>query len=138
MPRMMIALLPLALVACAETTPPADAAPEAPPEALEVEVVTDESLGFTGLPLTEEIAAGREIASENCSRCHGLDREAPPRPDAPALRHILADYDSEALKEDFRDGIKVGHPDMPQFEFDPKGTDLLLSYLISIQEPETE
>ena len=95
----------------------------------------EENLGLTGLPIAEEIELGRNIASQQCASCHGLDEEDAVRPDAPPLRYLLADYDDEALAEDFRDGIKVGHPDMPQFLFGPKSTDLLLSYLISIQEP---
>lgn len=131
MRRMMIALVPLVLAACAETgTPPAEPAGES--------VTPDENLGLTGLPLADEIAAGHEIAEDKCSRCHGLDNEDARRTDAPPLRNVLARYDSEALRENFRDGIKVGHPDMPEFEFSPMGADLLLSYLISIQTPEGE
>jgi mono/diheme cytochrome c family protein len=117
----MIALLPLILTACAET---AGTAPS-----------PDENLGLTGLPVSEEVAEGRKIAGTQCAGCHGLDEADAPRSDAPALRHILSDYDPEALGEDFRDGIKVGHPDMPEFHFGPMGTDMLLSYLESIQEP---
>ena len=132
MRRLMIALVPLALAACAGTGTPAT------PASAEESVTPDENLGLTGLPLADEIVAGHEIAEEQCSRCHGLDKEEARRPDAPPLRNVLAQYDSEALRENFRDGIKVGHPDMPEFEFSPMGADLLLSYLISIQTPEGE
>lgn len=134
MRRLTLALLPLVLVACAETTPPAGGQAEPAPAAIQPE----ESLGLTGLPLAEEIATGREIAEDQCARCHGLDQEDARRSDAPALRHVLAEYDGEALKESFRDGIKVGHPDMPEFEFSPMGVDMLLAYLTSIQVPESE
>ena len=127
MRRLMIALAPLALVACADTSAPAGPKPG---------VAQVENLGMTGLPVAEEIALGRNIASQQCAGCHGLDKGDAVRPDAPPLRQLLADYDDEALAEDFRDGIKVGHPDMPQFLFGPKTTDLLLAYLVSIQEPE--
>ncbi|MCA8900834.1 MAG: cytochrome c [Hyphomonas sp.] len=126
MRRMMIALVPLALAACSQSAPPPDA--EAP----------EEAHGLTGLPLAEEIAAGQGLAEDNCARCHGLGQEDPPRTDAPALRHLLTGLDSEAIKDDFREGIKIGHPDMPQFEFTPMETDMLLAYIRSIQEPETE
>ena len=134
MRRLMFALIPLALVACAETKPPVDEQAER----LQAEVPPEENLGITGMPVAEEIIQGHEIAEAECSRCHGLDKEPPRRADAPPLRHVLADYAPEALKEDFRDGIKVGPPDMPQFDFDPMGADMLLSYLISIQEPVAE
>ena len=126
MRRLMIAFVPLALTACAGA--PADLPTDA-------DVTPEENLGLTGLPVSEEIELGRNIASQQCAGCHGLDKEDAVRPDAPPLRYLLADYDDEALAEDFRDGIKVGHPDMPQFLFGPKSTDLLLSYLISIQDP---
>ncbi|MBD3768985.1 MAG: hypothetical protein IE925_02480 [Rhodobacterales bacterium] len=128
MRRLMIALVPLALVACAQTPPGVTE------EIEEIEVSPEENLGLTGLPVAEEIELGRQIASSQCADCHGLDKEDSRRPEAPALRHVLADYDGDALAEDFRDGLKVGHPEMPQFQFGPKSTDLLLSYLISIQE----
>lgn len=131
MRSLTIALVPLALAACTETRPPAP--DEATP--LPVETPAEENLGITGLPLAEEIATGHDIAEDQCSRCHGLGREEARRTDAPPLRHVLSEYDSEALKESFRDGIKVGHPDMPEFEFSPMEVDFLLSYLVSIQEP---
>ena len=134
MRRLLIALVSLVLASCTEAGPPvADEAARVPAETL-----AEENLGITGLPLAEEISTGREIAEDQCSRCHGLDRQEARRTDAPALRHVLDSYDSEALKESFRDGIKVGHPDMPEFEFSPMGVDMLLSYLVSIQEPEPE
>ncbi len=135
MRRLIYALVPLALplmAACVQTPPPeAELA-----EAGEIDITAEEDLGVTGLPVTEEVALGRQIASSQCADCHGIDKEDPRRTDAPALRYLLADYDGDALAEDFRDGLKVGHPEMPQFQFGPKSTDLLLSYLVSIQEPD--
>lgn len=131
MRRLIYALMPLALPlsACVQT-------PQSETLPVEAEVTAEENLGLTGLPIAEEVELGRQIASSQCADCHGIDKEDPRRTDAPALRYILADYDGDALAEDFRDGLKVGHPDMPQFQFGPKSTDLLLSYLISIQEPD--
>lgn len=81
------------------------------------------------------IENGREIAETQCATCHavGANGESP-RTDAPPLRTVLADYDPDALAEDFREGIHVGHPDMPDFDFGPIGTDSILAYLLSIQE----
>lgn len=80
------------------------------------------------------IANGRDIVEVQCTSCHaiGADDESP-RTDAPPLRTVLADYDPEALADDFREHIHVGHPDMPDFDFGPIGTDAVLAYLISIQ-----
>ncbi|HPE49783.1 MAG TPA: cytochrome c [Hyphomonas sp.] len=126
MRRMLIALLPLAIVACSKAAPPTGMA------------AGPDQAGETGMSVAEEQAAGQEIAETHCARCHGIGDEDARRPDAPPLRHLLAEYDPEALKDDFREGVKVGHPDMPQFEFSPMETDMLLSYISSIQEPEAE
>lgn len=80
------------------------------------------------------IADGREIAVTHCSNCHGLDTDESLRADAPPLRYVLSYYPPESLAEDFRSGIHVGHEDMPDFVFGDLGMDVLLSYLVSIQE----
>ncbi len=134
MRRLIYALVPLSLplMGCVQT-------PQSETGLTETEVAEvtpEENLGLTGLPIAEEVELGRQIASSQCADCHGIDMEDARRTDAPALRYILADYDGDALAEDFRDGLKVGHPEMPQFQFGPKSTDLLLSYLMSIQEPD--
>lgn len=88
-----------------------------------------------GIPMdAESIADGRDIAAHQCSNCHGLDRDASLRTDAPPLRYILSIYAPESLAEDFRAGIHVGHEDMPDFVFGDLGMDVLLAYLVSIQE----
>lgn len=123
----------LALSACgqkAEAPDPvvpveAPAAPETP--AFDVEAL--------GIPTdADSIADGRVIAETHCAICHGLDQDPPLRTDAPPLRHVLSLYSPESLAEDFRAGIHVGHEDMPDFVFGDLGMDVLLAYLVSIQE----
>jgi mono/diheme cytochrome c family protein len=82
------------------------------------------------------IEDGRDIAEEQCGRCHapGLEGDSP-RADAPPFRTILARYRAETLTEELISGIKLGHPDMPLFEFNPQGVDDLVAYLKSIQQP---
>lgn len=81
------------------------------------------------------IEDGRAIAEAQCSGCHAIDAASDsPRADAPPLKTVLATYDAEALATDFREHIHVGHPDMPDFDFGPLGTDALLAYLQSIQD----
>ena len=87
-------------------------------------------------PLSQQIAEGRGVASAVCANCHGLDQEDALRTDTPPLRNVLNNYDADTLHENFEAGLKVGHPDMPQFHFGPLGADVLLTYLKSIQEPE--
>lgn len=82
----------------------------------------------------DSIADGREIALNNCAICHSIDDQESLREDAPPLRYVLSLYPPESLAENFRNGIHVGHEDMPDFVFGDLGMDVLLAYLVSIQE----
>ena len=86
------------------------------------------------LTQAEMIESGREAVEMQCTACHamGADDQSP-RADAPPLKTVLANYAPEALATDFREHIHVGHPDMPDFDFGPIGTDHVLAYLESIQ-----
>ncbi len=86
---------------------------------------------------TEMIESGRKIAEAQCITCHAIGlNDTSPRSDAPPLRTLLAGYPQDVLAEDFREHVHVGHPDMPDFEFGPIGTDHIVAYLISIQDSE--
>ncbi len=95
--------------------------------------------GCSGLPTSAGLNAdvvrdGREIAETQCGSCHATGATgASPRADAPVFRHVLARYNAAPLSEALITGIKVGHPDMPLFEMNPKGVDSLVAYLKSIQ-----
>ncbi|GHA88656.1 hypothetical protein GCM10009069_09560 [Algimonas arctica] len=78
---------------------------------------------------------GADIAKTHCAACHNVSPSGDsPRSDAPPLRIVLSQYNPEALADDFREHIHVGHPDMPDFDFTVKETEGLLSYLRMIQE----
>ncbi len=80
---------------------------------------------------------GRLLATKQCSGCHAIGKHgASSRSDAPVFRHILSRYRSDVLQEELVEGIKVGHPDMPQFQLNPAAVDALIVYLRSIQTPE--
>ena len=64
----------------------------------------------------QSIADGRTIAEAQCSNCHALDQDAKIRP------------------EDFQAGLHVGHNMMPDFVFGPLGAEVLLAYMVSIQQ----
>jgi mono/diheme cytochrome c family protein len=77
---------------------------------------------------------GREIAEAQCAQCHAVGRDgASPNPGAPPFRTLLARYNADVLEEELIAGIRVAHP-MPEFQFNPQGTDALIAYLRSIQE----
>jgi mono/diheme cytochrome c family protein len=80
------------------------------------------------------VAVGRDLVVRECASCHAIDRDnSSPRPDAPPMNTLLARYDPEMLAEDLIEGIRVGHDDMPQFDFNPIAADALVAYLKSIE-----
>ncbi|MES1201944.1 MAG: cytochrome c [Pseudomonadota bacterium] len=79
---------------------------------------------------------GRVIAQANCSSCHAIGRLGEsPAAEAPPFRTLSANYRVDTLEEAFAEGISVGHPAMPEFQFEPRDIDALIAYLQSIQEP---
>jgi mono/diheme cytochrome c family protein len=83
--------------------------------------------------LSEDAKAGQEIAERICSRCHAIGPEgASPHKDAPPFRTIAAKGNVQNLEEALGEGIVVGHPDMPQFQFRPRDVGALVAYLRSL------
>jgi mono/diheme cytochrome c family protein len=83
-----------------------------------------------------QIEYGREIAASQCSSCHALDNEVEsPNPGAPPLRNALWRFEAEPLAIYFIEALRVGHGDMPVFDFTPVGADALIAYLKSIKAP---
>lgn len=78
---------------------------------------------------------GQQIVEKHCAACHTANATGgSPRVDAPPLRGVLKNYNPNALADDFREHIHVGHPDMPDYDFTVKETEGLLAYLRSIQD----
>lgn len=77
---------------------------------------------------------GRELAAANCSSCHAVGATGEsPAPEAPPFRELSRNYRVDALEEALAEGISVGHPAMPQFEFAPEDVSAIVQYLQSIQ-----
>lgn len=111
------ALAALVLASCASHEPAPDPAA--------VSVTTE---------LDELAASGRDIAEAQCAACHSVgEYGASPNPNAPVFRTILQRYRADVLEEELIEGVRVSHP-MPDFQFNPQGTDALIQYLRSIQE----
>jgi mono/diheme cytochrome c family protein len=87
-------------------------------------------------PTTQDmIADGRDIAEAQCAACHAVGPYGEsPNAAAPPFRTVLSRYNAEVLEQELIEGIQVTHP-MPQFQFNPQGTDALIAYLQSIQQP---
>lgn len=81
------------------------------------------------------IADGRDIAEAQCAACHAVGPYgASLNVAAPPFRMVLSRYQADVLEQELIEGIRVTHP-MPEFQFNPQGTDALIAYLRSIQQP---
>lgn len=88
-----------------------------------------------GAELDALAADGRSIAEAECAACHAVGEYGDsPNPNAPVFRTLLSRYSPTVLEQELIEGIRVAHP-MPEFQFNPQGTDALIQYLRSIQEP---
>jgi mono/diheme cytochrome c family protein len=81
-----------------------------------------------------EVQQGRALAQRECARCHAV-RELgdSPRAGAPPLRDVLDRYNASRLELSFREGLIVGHADMPVFELSEAEVAALLAYLQDIR-----
>src|SRR5215470_6488266 len=79
---------------------------------------------------------GQEILATHCARCHAiaLTGDSPHR-DAPPFRTLGQKYPVDWLGEALGEGLSTGHPDMPEFVFEPQEINAILTYLQSIQVP---
>ena len=86
----------------------------------------------------DQLKRGEALLQQHCGRCHavGIAGESPHK-DAPAFRTLGQRYPIESLEEALGEGIMTGHPDMPEFEFDPDDVSAIIVYLKSIQQPAT-
>ena len=73
---------------------------------------------------------GEALVKENCSRCHAIGKEGDsPHPPAPPFRTLSKKYPIEDLAESLAEGIVSGHPDMPEFVFQPPEIEAIVRYL---------
>ena len=69
---------------------------------------------------------GRALAERMCSECHAIGaRGQSPHAGAPAFRTL----------DRLREGLMVGHPDMPMFRFSREDARAFVLYLRSVQAP---
>jgi mono/diheme cytochrome c family protein len=77
---------------------------------------------------------GKTFATNNCARCHSIDRVTQsPLKIAPPFRNLHKRYPIETLAESLAEGIQTGHPTMPEFRLDPDQIHDLLSYLKTLE-----
>ena len=79
---------------------------------------------------------GRALAERMCSQCHAIGKSGQsPHAGAPAFRALDRRADLDSFMERLREGLTVGHPDMPTFRFTREDARAFLLYLRSIQAP---
>jgi cytochrome c len=80
------------------------------------------------------IQRGRAFAQANCARCHAIGPSGEsPLPKAPPFRTLHERYPVEDLMESFAEGIRTGHPAMPEFVLNEDQIRDLISYLKSLE-----
>ncbi len=77
---------------------------------------------------------GRALAKTYCSRCHSIGKVGvSPVAKAPAFRNLHDRYDVEDLPEILTNGVRTGHPAMPEWLLDPGDGADLSAYVVGIQ-----
>jgi mono/diheme cytochrome c family protein len=83
-----------------------------------------------GAGATDAVAKGRAILEANCARCHAIGMEDSSRhEEAPPFRVVVTRYPPADLAEALAEGIVSGHPDMPEFIFQPQEIEAIIAYL---------
>ncbi|MXN63834.1 c-type cytochrome [Stappia sp. GBMRC 2046] len=86
------------------------------------------------VPGKSDLELGRQLAQENCARCHATGESGEsPLTGAPAFRDLSKRYPVETLEEALAEGIITGHPDMPEFILQPDEIAAFIGYLKTIQ-----
>jgi len=80
------------------------------------------------------VERGRALARSECARCHAVGRTgASPLRQAPPFRTLHKRYPVDDLAEALTEGIRTGHPSMPEFRFDPDQAEALIAYLKTLE-----
>lgn len=80
------------------------------------------------------IERGGQLVATHCSSCHAVGATGEsPAPEAPPFRYLSRNYRVASLEEALAEGITVGHPAMPQFQFETEDVSAIVQYLQSIQ-----
>lgn len=81
-----------------------------------------------------QVDQGGRLARTHCARCHAVGRAGTsPLLAAPPFRDLHDRYPVEDLAEALAEGIRTGHPSMPEFRFDPDQAQSLIAYLKSLE-----
>jgi cytochrome c len=77
---------------------------------------------------------GLVFVRTHCAGCHAIDRVSPsPLSAAPPFREVHRRYPVEMLEQAFAEGIRTGHPSMPEFRLDAAQIGDLIAFLKSLE-----
>lgn len=79
------------------------------------------------------VTLGRELLETYCTACHNIEAAGDsPHEEAPPFRVLHERYELDWLEEGLVEGLVSGHPDMPEFEFDPVQAQSIVAYIKSL------
>ena len=82
-----------------------------------------------------QIKRGEVLMRQHCAACHAIGRDDASRHrQAPPFRVLGRRYKIESLEEALGEGLATGHPEMPEFKFEPDDVGAVIAYLNSIQD----
>ncbi len=88
----------------------------------------------SSLARADDIAAGKKLVEDNCSRCHAVGPTGDsPLAKAPPFREVVTRYPPESLGEALVEGIVTGHNEMPEFVFEADQAAEIIAYLDSLK-----
>lgn len=81
-----------------------------------------------------ELKLGHALLTTYCASCHAVEKTGEsPHPQAPPFRELHLRYPVEELTEALVEGLVSGHPDMPEFEFEPDQAEAIVRYLEALE-----
>ena len=77
---------------------------------------------------------GFTFARKHCASCHAIQKTGKsPQKLAPPFRELHLRYPVDDLAEALGEGIRTGHPMMPEFRLDPDQIVDLIAYIKSLE-----
>ena len=88
----------------------------------------------TAMALEPSQQRGLTFAKTQCAQCHSIDPAGPsPLSVAPPFRDLHKSYPVEDLEEAFAEGIRTGHPGMPEFHLEPDQIADFIAFLKTLE-----
>ncbi|MCC0808051.1 cytochrome c [Methylobacterium sp. W2] len=94
------------------------------------------SVTVTSVDAAEDVHVrrGHTYVQVHCARCHAVGRIGEsPLAEAPRFRDLHTRYPVTDLAESLAEGIRTGHPSMPEFKLDPNQVEDVIRYLTSLE-----